>query len=134
MLRTIVIMSIALAGCVDKAAEDKAMQDAVSAEIADIQKRTKELDDWEKRLADKEAQSAPVSKPTPVKAAVAADPELQEGWCYKDYCPCEPNPDNDAAERLHCDMMQAGADIDERLLAVARGNREVRRQLRTGDY
>jgi outer membrane murein-binding lipoprotein Lpp len=153
MLRSAIILVLLLSGCADKSAEkiaaDKAYIAQVSAEVAEIEKRLDVLKAAEKQIANP-SPIPPKAKAKPVETAKSekrgseyagfSDSEEGEnliklgGWCFKDYCPCEPNPDNSAVDRLHCDMMETGGKVDSQMLAVARASREVRRQLRTGDY
>lgn len=135
MLRTTIIIMLLLSGCAGESAEDLAAEKArtaeLRAEIVSMEKQIKEMEAAEKPVVAKAPTAIKISK---AEAPKKLESEQAQGWCYKDYCPCDPNPDNDAAERLHCDMMETGGPVDSQLLAISRANREVRRQLRTGDY
>lgn len=137
MLRTTIIIMLLLSGCAGESAEDLAAEKArtaeLRAEIVSMERQIKEMEGAEKPVALKAPTVAKISK-AEAPQKLEQESEQAQGWCYKDYCPCDPNPDNDAAERLHCDMMETGGPVDNQLLAIARANREVRRQLRTGDY
>lgn len=134
MRRALIILML-LTGC---AAEETPAEKAL--EIERLKAEIRYYDQMYKDIkADNVAASKPSNvaktKPTPKTTNVDDDEVITEvatgqkgGWCFKDYCPCEPNPYNNGIETFHCDTMEAGGEVTDELLAIGKGFRESRRQ------
>ncbi|EQB13259.1 hypothetical protein [Sphingobium lactosutens] len=125
------IAMLALAGCSDMTKE----RDDLRREVAELQNKVKleqakldvlvEANRLRRQQIDEPIEAVEPSSTPPTKVRSVA-------MCYKDYCPCE--GDQQGMDTVLCDQLEAGVDVDVRMMIAGRGNREVRRQLETGDY
>lgn len=128
MYRLTIFAFLLLTGCGPSPAEKAAEEVRIAEMAVKVKTLERQLNAAKAAENQQSTRSAPAAEES--KEAI----ERGEGWCFKDYCPCESDPDNNATEQLHCDMMETGGEVDDKMLAVGRSMREVRRQLRTGDY
>lgn len=78
------------------------------------------------KAAREEALEGIEAPETVVARADAGAPAM----CFKDYCPCEPDIDNNAVEEGLCRSLRGGVAVEKQLMAGAAMMRDSRRELR----